>query len=198
MSASEQAAFQEIGRALTPVAADETKTEHDEAVSPEPIDDAASDDEPVNTDEALQQELFTANSEQSADVSSDDDDDFAAYTRGDENVTFIAPQSVARPSEADAPVETHNAPRTIATLNADTIDQMPVALLVHSGDRLIHANPEFLRLTGYGSIEELAEVGGLDALLQRDDLDAVSQRSGGLVAVSAENELIRSRHACNP
>lgn len=190
LSASEQAAFQEIGRALTPVAADETKTEHDEAVSPEPIDDAASDDEPVNTDEALQQELFTANSEQSADVSSDDDDDFAAYTRGDENVTFIAPQSVARPSEADAPVETHNAPRTIATLNADTIDQMPVALLVHSGDRLIHANPEFLRLTGYGSIEELAEVGGLDALLQRDDLDAVSQRSGGLVAVSAENELI--------
>ncbi|KIP99754.1 histidine kinase [Agrobacterium tumefaciens] len=190
LSASEQAAFQEIGRALTPVVADERKTEHDEAVSPEPIHDAASDVEPVNTDEALQQELFTANSEQSADVSSDDDDDFAAYTRGDENVTFIAPQSVARPSEADAPVETHNAPRTIATLNADTIDQMPVALLVHSGDRLIHANPEFLRLTGYGSIEELAEVGGLDALLQRDDLDAVSQRSGGLVAVSAENELI--------
>lgn len=191
LSASEQAAFQEIGRALTPVVADEKKTEQDEVGSPEPIDDAASDDEPVNTDEALQQELFTANSEQSADVSShDDDDDFAAYTRGDENVTFIAPQSVARPSDADAPVEANSAPRTIAALNADTIDQMPVALLIHSGDKLIHANPEFLRLTGYATIEELAEVGGLDALLQRDDLDAVSQRSGGLVAVSAENELI--------
>ena len=190
LSASEQAAFQEIGRALTPVVADE-KGEHDETVSPEPIDDATSDAEPVNSDEALQQELFTADSEQYPDVSShDDDDDFAAYTRGDENVTFIAPQSVARTSDADTPVEAHNAPRTIAALNADTVDQMPVALLIHSGDRLIHANPEFLRLTGYGTIEELAEVGGLDALLQRDDLDAVSQRSGGLVAVSAENELI--------
>ena len=191
LSASEQAAFQEIGRALTPVVTDEKKTQHDETDSPEHIDDAASDAEPITTDETLQQELFTADSEQSADVSfHDDDDDFAAYTRGDENVTFIAPQSVARASDADAPVEAHIAPRTIAALNADTIDQMPVALLIHSGDRLIHANPEFLRLTGYGTIEELAEVGGLDALLQRDDLDAVSQRSGGLVAVSAENELI--------
>ncbi len=74
---------------------------------------------------------------------------------------------------------------------------MPVALLIHSGDRLIHANPEFLRLTGYTDLDELTALGGLDALLQREELDNVSERSGGMVAVSAENELIPVRASCS-
>ena len=39
---------------------------------------------------------------------------------------------------------------------------MPV--LVHSGDTLHYANDEFFALTGYRSVEELAEAGGIGAL----------------------------------
>ncbi|MBV2187200.1 MAG: PAS domain-containing protein, partial [Rhizobium sp.] len=44
-------------------------------------------------------------------------------------------------------------------LTAEIVDLMPVALLVHVGDRLIHANPEFLALTGYASVEDLDTAG---------------------------------------
>ncbi len=75
-------------------------------------------------------------------------------------------------------------------LSAEVLDQMPVALLVHAGDRLIHANPEFLRLTGYSSIESLAEVGGLDALLQRQDLEGKTIDAGGMVVVRADDVIV--------
>ncbi|EUC00240.1 PAS/PAC sensor signal transduction histidine kinase [Rhizobium sp. CF080] len=75
-------------------------------------------------------------------------------------------------------------------LSAEIVDQMPVALLVHAGDLLIHGNPEFLRLTGYASVSELAEVGGLDALLQRQDLEGKTTEAGGMVVVRADDALV--------
>jgi PAS domain S-box-containing protein len=52
-------------------------------------------------------------------------------------------------------------------LDASLIDAIPSPLLVHAGDELIHANPDFLELTGYASLEALSEAGGLDHLLER-------------------------------
>jgi PAS domain S-box-containing protein len=75
-------------------------------------------------------------------------------------------------------------------LSAEIVDQMPVALLVHTGDRLIHGNPEFLKLTGYQTLDELADVGGLDALLQRQDLDDKRAEASGMVVVRADDEVI--------
>ena len=75
-------------------------------------------------------------------------------------------------------------------LSAEIVDQMPVALLIQQDNRLVHANPEFLALTGYKSVDDLMAVGGLDGLLQRDDIDAVEHNPGGMLAVSADNELI--------
>ncbi len=76
------------------------------------------------------------------------------------------------------------------SLSPDIIDQMPVALLVHSGDMLIHGNPEFLRLTGYASLEELQQLGGLDALLQREELADKAESSGGMMVVRADDAVI--------
>ncbi|MGK6314048.1 ATP-binding protein [Neorhizobium sp. DT-125] len=75
-------------------------------------------------------------------------------------------------------------------LSTEIIDQMPIALLVHNGDALIHGNPEFLRLTGYSSIEELAKLGGLDALLQRQDLEGKTTEAGGMVVVRADDAVV--------
>src|SRR5690606_9377665 len=78
----------------------------------------------------------------------------------------------------EPPAETHHAiapPRRQMEygLTSAVVDALPVALLVHVGDRLIHAKPEFFRLTGYDSIEDLEASGGLDILLAGPDEEAV-------------------------
>ncbi|MUZ59656.1 PAS domain S-box protein [Agrobacterium vitis] len=92
-------------------------------------------------------------------------------------------------------------PRDVV-FSPDVLDMLPVALLAHRGDTLIHANPEFLALTGYADLGALAQAGGLDVLLQRDDVvqgdnpqdnqpgtdDA--RRDGRLVVVRADDALV--------
>ncbi|MGV1759469.1 ATP-binding protein [Rhizobium sp. A22-96] len=75
-------------------------------------------------------------------------------------------------------------------LSVDIVDQLPLAVLVHAGDRLIHGNPEFLRLTGYENLEGLEQVGGLDALLQRNDLEGKTEQPGTMMVVRADDALV--------
>ncbi|TIP88983.1 MAG: PAS domain S-box protein, partial [Mesorhizobium sp.] len=44
------------------------------------------------------------------------------------------------------------------------LGKLPVPLLIHSGDDLHYANEEFLRLTGYDTLDDLEDAGGLGAL----------------------------------
>lgn len=44
------------------------------------------------------------------------------------------------------------------------MEQLPIAVLIRSGDTLHYANPEFFKLTGYRNIDELADAGGFDIL----------------------------------
>ncbi len=74
--------------------------------------------------------------------------------------------------------------------SARMIDQLPVAVLIHAGDQLIHANPEFMRMTGYSSLAELSEVGGIDALLQRHDLEEKAGRPGAMMLVTVDDRLV--------
>ncbi|MEQ8480897.1 MAG: ATP-binding protein [Hoeflea sp.] len=77
-----------------------------------------------------------------------------------------------------------------AGLDAGLIDAIPAPLLVHAGDELIHANPEFLELAGYPSLDALAEAGGLDALLDRSG-EAVETGDGSLVVRRGDGETRR-------
>ena len=51
-----------------------------------------------------------------------------------------------------------------ARVDTSILERLPIPLLVHSGDKLHYANQEFLKLTGYRSIDELASAGGLETL----------------------------------
>ncbi|TGQ33333.1 PAS domain S-box protein [Mesorhizobium sp. M00.F.Ca.ET.216.01.1.1] len=44
------------------------------------------------------------------------------------------------------------------------LGKLPVPLLIHSGDELYYANEEFLGLTGYDTLDDLSDAGGLGAL----------------------------------
>ena len=64
-----------------------------------------------------------------------------------------------------------------AGLEADLIGGLPFPLLVHAGDELHFANREFLNLTGYSSLEDIREGGGLDGLFIDKDADTEGDAS---------------------
>ncbi|MBC2771812.1 PAS domain S-box protein [Rhizobium sp. AQ_MP] len=102
------------------------------------------------------------------------------------------PQPPAAPAEVVLPDQhgERTAVKRERCLTADIIDLMPVALLVHVGDRLIHANPEFFNLTGYKTLGELDAAGGLDTLIQRRDLEEPGDEAGQVVALCADDRLL--------
>lgn len=200
LTAGEQAAFREIGRALAPAdtAFEDGRETDAETVS---ID---SDTHDIKQDmDAHAPDSAPSDTDLKATAPAQDDDLFADYVRGEQPAAVSEPvaesgsdemqqQAVAeeRPVAEVAAAMVSPVPRPADALTAETLDQMPVALLVHAGDRLIHANPDFLRLTGYDSLAELEEVGGLEALLQRQELEDMPDNEGGMVVVSAENDII--------
>ncbi|MBY7648972.1 MAG: PAS domain-containing sensor histidine kinase [Candidatus Liberibacter europaeus] len=51
-------------------------------------------------------------------------------------------------------------------LTPASVDKYHIAFIVHSNGCLLYANPSFLLLTGYKNIEEIKKAGGLDTLLE--------------------------------
>ena len=69
--------------------------------------------------------------------------------------------SLAAAEYEDAAPPAEVAPRSVDT---SLLDRLPVPVLIHAGDVLHFANPEFHDLTGYASLAELDMAGGLDVL----------------------------------
>ncbi|MGI2032522.1 ATP-binding protein [Rhizobium panacihumi] len=210
LTPGEQAAFVEIGRRLdTP--SDENEFDEVDTVAAA----YANENAPVETLDADEQDAVPATDifetdERPADTivdAADDIDDSPEpqETAEEETVSDVLPlldQAVTSETdevdaEDDNETETEEPEfhsgipvRTRPELTAEILDQMPVALIVHAGDTLFHANPEFLRLTGYETLDQLEEFGGLDALLQRDELEATTSEAGGMVVVRADDTLV--------
>ena len=53
---------------------------------------------------------------------------------------------------------------TASGVDTSLLARLPLPLLVHAGDTLFYANREFLQITGYPSLAELNEAGGLGAI----------------------------------
>ncbi len=74
-------------------------------------------------------------------------------------------------------------------MSSEILDRLPVALLIHCGDEPLHANPAFLRLTGYDDLEAFAHEGGLAALFAQGDEHA-RETDGTMTLVRANGELV--------
>ncbi|MCR6501101.1 PAS domain S-box protein [Shinella sp. CPCC 101442] len=157
LSTGEQAAFREIARQLGESFGKRKPEDR-------PVDDAAN-ETPANIPA------------ESADVNEDTVDTILIDT--DETEAEMPGLEIG-PHADDLLTDDHGGERTAIApprtqmdygLNATVVDALPVALLVHVGDRLIHANPEFFRFSGYRSLEDLEASGGLDILLAAPDED---------------------------
>jgi PAS domain S-box-containing protein len=85
----------------------------------------------------------------------------------------IEPEQAATPAHVDRPpLKTSGfLPSAFSTgagreniPDTSILSKLPVPLLFHAGDALHYANEEFLRLTGYETLADLEQAGGLDAL----------------------------------
>ncbi|MEZ2129528.1 MULTISPECIES: ATP-binding protein [unclassified Sinorhizobium] len=193
LSASEQAAFQEIAKRLAPFG---QRNEEPDVVAAEPISQDQL--ENLTAGETTPDVTEVAVSDHTPDVEAEPVvENQAPDADGEEGEPSTKePEAVSEPEEHFNPLEvltTAIPPRVKMTngLSPEVIDQLPVAIVIHTGDALIHANAEFLRITGYRSLDALAEVGGLDALLQRHDLEDKTDHPGTtMMVVRADDSLL--------
>ncbi|MGM4979969.1 MULTISPECIES: ATP-binding protein [Rhizobium] len=206
LSASEQAAFREIARQLEPFGKrTEPPTEQSEEsvdIAPQPnaADEILSDTakttvgndnvDAQHADVAAEaSELASEPSQEPADAAEKPDDAATGNPPAETQGASAEPEEDFDPLDV---LSTAIPPRIKmhTGLSAEIVDQLPLAILVHAGDRLIHGNPEFLRLTGYESLTDLEHVGGLDALLQRNDLEGKTEQPGTMMVVRADDALV--------
>ncbi|MCQ2005286.1 ATP-binding protein [Rhizobium sp. NRK18] len=125
-------------------------------------------------------------------VSAEDAAEVTSQTEAPIEAEDAAPETPAEEQRDANPLGDFLPPRRdmASPLPASAIDEMPVAILIHAGDRLIHANGEFSRLTGYETLDALETAGGLDALLQRSELEETSDAGGGMMIVRADDTVV--------
>ncbi|MBB3132309.1 PAS domain S-box-containing protein [Rhizobium pisi] len=197
LTAAEQANFREIAKRLEafgarkeePAAPDESTAKpagfEEASASEEPQSETTFTDKretPLVAETAPQEAIF----ERAVETERDDDTEEPAIAAEDDATEGL--------EETVSQIEVLTSfipPRVKMTdgLSAGTVDQLPVAVLIHIGDALIHANPEFMRLTGYASLDALREVGGIEALLQRRELEEKAAGSSTMMLVKADDTL---------
>jgi PAS domain S-box-containing protein len=162
LSRSEQAAFREIARQLA------------EKAGTRPNEDMPALGEPVVTG-SLEEPVPP--------VALDSDNRAVGDT--DENAVAIAEDTVP---EAPAPIVP--ARTSSSSLTPDILDNLPLALLVHSGDDLYHANSEFLKLTGYADLDALRQEGGIDALFAGEEDGQFDLPDGAMMVIRNDGQLV--------
>jgi len=185
LTRGEQAAFREIARQLgetfgkrqdgpPPVATDEQAETLEPVVQPE-----TTEQEPDDTAVPLMAEM-SPETDAEGSVASTADAVSGAELENDPPMAFV--------DVVDA-LPTRSSPHA-GSLNQDLLDSLPVALLVHAGDELFHANPEFLALTGFASLEALREEGGIDALFVAEEDGLFDMPDGTMMLIRNDGRLV--------
>ncbi|MCA6106101.1 PAS domain S-box protein [Bradyrhizobium cenepequi] len=114
-----------------------------------------------------------------APTSSANDEPAAEAPPPDPHEPAFEASSAEQPATA-APVwlgEPEPPPRGEARRDRALLDLVPVGVLIYRLDRLLYANPAFLKRMGYESVRALEDAGGLDALYVEPGVSAASSSS---------------------
>ncbi|GLQ76906.1 ATPase [Mesorhizobium huakuii] len=163
---------------------DEPKASEPVAAEPETAEPAAIDDEPavvdaghVGTDD---DDSMTSADFRDAEDNEDwgdgekaaaADEQAATFSGGTANAADAVENPAERPRLKVPPLKTEGIVPSAFSVGDESkapdtslLGKLPVPLLIHSGDQLYYANEEFLDLTGYDTLEDLDDAGGLGAL----------------------------------
>lgn len=93
-------------------------------------------------------------------------------------------------AETEAPIETEAQPQAVdISLSGEILDSLPIGMLVHRGDQLLHANPEFLRLTGYSDLDAFEQEGGIAALFANGEEAVEDEADGTMTLIRNDGQL---------
>jgi PAS domain S-box-containing protein len=96
---------------------------------------------------------------------SDDESDAEASEDGGTHDAATAVAQSRAPGESASPWQgAAELTRGDRAHDKPLLDRVPVGVLIYRLDRLLYANPAFLAQTGFSTLSELSEAGGLDAL----------------------------------
>jgi len=128
-------------------------------------------------------ELATKLSARLRDSQSGASTDTAAPDLPEAAATDAAPlQPASEPQIAKPPAEPPAV--TVGTDQRPILDRLPLGVLVYRLDRLLYANRAFLDWTGYESIYELTDAGGLDALFIEPGADMLGQNGAKALSIT--------------
>jgi PAS domain S-box-containing protein len=101
---------------------------------------------------------------------------------------FVAQTPLTPPPPPEPPRAARNGDAARDTSEGRPIlDRLPVGILVYRLNNLIYANRAFLDWTGYGSLDTLAEAGGLDSLFIETKPDAPDARGAKTLTITTVN-----------
>ncbi|KQS90989.1 MULTISPECIES: ATP-binding protein [unclassified Rhizobium] len=188
LSRSEQAAFREIARQLGETFGkrpnDDVPAAEVPPVAEDPFDGIASKTpQKLDGDDFADLDTATSSAETEPDAIETTEDVVAENTVPAEATTETIS---AEPTAPVVPARTSSN----SSLTGEMLDNLPLALLVHSGDELFHANSEFLALTGYADLDELREEGGIDALFAGDEDGLVDLPDGTMMVIRNDGHLV--------
>jgi PAS domain S-box-containing protein len=107
-----------------------------------------------------------------------------------------APETSEQTSEEPAWLSRAEPPAHGETRRDKTLlDLLPVGVLIYRLDRLLYANPAFLKRMGYASLYALEEAGGLDALYVEPGVSSASSTSDTGTPVTISVNQASSEHA---
>ena len=94
------------------------------------------------------------------------------------------PEPVAAPIQAPPP-----APARDTLEDRSIFDRLPTGILIYRHNNLIYANRAFLDWTGYATLDELTEAGGLDSLFIEPKKEAATKDASGAksLTIAANN-----------
>ncbi|MEK1865772.1 MAG: ATP-binding protein, partial [Ensifer adhaerens] len=166
LTRGEQAAFREIARQLGEHFGRPAET------APAEESDAAADAStpfPVDAHEAITSSTPAAEEQTGAEETGEETDDGAAE---DEQANVHLEQQAAD-----------------IGLSGEILDSLPIGMLVHRGEELLHANPEFLRLTAYGDLDDFVREGGLDALFANGEEATDQEPDGTMMLIRRDGQM---------
>lgn len=166
LTRGEQAAFREIARQLGEHFGRPAET------APAEESDAAADAStpfPVDAHEAITSSTPAAEEQTGVEETGEETDDGAAE---DEQANVHLEQQAAD-----------------IGLSGEILDSLPIGMLVHRGEELLHANPEFLRLTAYGGLDDFVREGGLDALFANGEEATDQEPDGTMMLIRRDGQM---------
>ena len=140
----------------------------------EPLDDTTTQDGTTTEDEASDDRLIESDDSPDDEARSDEN----RREEGSGNASFDIGGAAPAIEDGDEADDDRPLVRTPPPVDTTLLGRLPVPVLVQNAKGLLYANPPFLKLTGYATLDELTKAGGMEVLFDSTILPGSADATG--------------------